>query len=72
MARFLITVRGEAGPTVRSALENVDVTVEENVTLLRGDLSDSAALYGVLRQLQDLGIEIIEVRREEPSDKRSR
>jgi hypothetical protein len=64
MTRFVITVRGEAGPTVRSALENVDVSVEENVTLLRAELVDRAAFNGLLQQLQDLGIEIIEVRRD--------
>jgi hypothetical protein len=65
MTRFVITVRGEAGPTVRSVLDNVELTVEENVTVLRGDLSDRAAFNGLVQQLQDLGIEIIEVRREE-------
>jgi hypothetical protein len=64
MTRFVITIRGEAGPTVRSIFENFDVAVAENVTVLRGDLADSAAFNGLIQQLQDLGIEIIEVRRD--------
>jgi hypothetical protein len=67
MTRFVVTVRGEAGPTVRAALENFEVAVGENVTVLRCDLVDNAALYGLLQQLQDLGIEIMEVRREAES-----
>ncbi len=72
MARYVVIVRGEAGPTVRSALENFDVSVEENVTVLRCDLVDSAALYGLLQQLQELGIEIVEVRREEQRNQSTR
>ena len=64
MTRFVITVQGEAGPHVRAALDGIDVTVEENVTLIEGDLTDRAAFNGLLQQLQDLGIEILEVRRE--------
>jgi hypothetical protein len=65
MAQFVITVRGEAGPTVRAALDEVDVTVGDNVTVLRADLADQAALHGLLHQLRDFGIGIIEVRRED-------
>jgi len=31
-------------------------------TLLRGELIDQSALYGVLRKIQDFGIELIELR----------
>jgi hypothetical protein len=67
MTRFVITVRGEAGPTVRAALANFDVAVGENVTVLRCDLVDNAALYGLMQQLQDLGIEVMEVTRDDQS-----
>jgi hypothetical protein len=65
MARFVITLRGAVGPAMRSALADVGMTVEENVTLLRGDLADRAALNGVLDQLHGFGTEILEVRRED-------
>ena len=32
-------------------------------TKLRGDIMDQAALYGVLRTINDLGVELISVRR---------
>jgi hypothetical protein len=67
MDPYVIKVYGEAGPTVRAAFEDFDVTVEDNVTVLRGDIGDRAALYGLLQRLQDFGIEILEVRRETPT-----
>jgi hypothetical protein len=36
-------------------------------TLLIGSLEDQSALYGVLAHLEALGLELIEVRRLEPS-----
>jgi hypothetical protein len=72
MTRFVVTVRGEAGPTVRAALENFDVAVGENITVLRCDLVDNAALYGLMQQLQDLGIEIMEVKRDEQCNEPTR
>jgi hypothetical protein len=47
-------------------MADLEVAVEENVTLLRADLLDRAAFDGLLQQLHDLGLEIIEVRREPP------
>ena len=67
MGRYVIKVCGEAGPTVRAVFDDFDITVHENVTVLRGDIGDRAALYGVLQRLQDFGIEILEVRRETPT-----
>jgi hypothetical protein len=64
VTNYVITVRGAAGPTVRSVLADLDLSVEEDVTVLRADLVDTAAFNGLVRQLQDLGIEIMEIRRE--------
>jgi hypothetical protein len=60
---FAVVVRGRAGKVVRSAFDDLDLQIEGDNTVLRGDL-DQAALHGVLQKLQDYGIEIIEVRRE--------
>ncbi len=32
-----------------------------NTTVLRGDFKDQAALYGVLRRVQELGMELVSV-----------
>ena len=59
-----ITIRGAAGATVRAAFEEFDFEVSRSGrwTRLRADLSDQAALHGVLERMRDLGVEIIEVR----------
>jgi hypothetical protein len=38
-----------------------DLTVAE--TVLRGEIADQAELHGILARLQDLGCELLEVRR---------
>jgi hypothetical protein len=59
-----ITIRGAAGATVRAAFEEFEFEVSRSGrrTRLRADLSDQAALHGVLERMRDLGVEIIEVR----------
>lgn len=43
--------------------EALEVHQEENhLTILRGEFADQAALFGVLRRIQDLGIGLISVR----------
>jgi hypothetical protein len=39
------------------------VVAEPAVTVLTGVLPDQSALFGVLARLQDLGLELIELRR---------
>jgi hypothetical protein len=68
MNHFVIIIRGEAGPTVRAAFEDFDITVADGTTVLRGQLIDRAALYGLLQRLQDFGIEILEVRTDGPGN----
>jgi hypothetical protein len=61
---YVITVRGVAGPTVRSAFADLQLTTVGEQTVMRGVLPEQAALHGVLQRLQNLCIEIVEVRRE--------
>jgi hypothetical protein len=68
MDPFVITLRGEAGPVVTGAFAEFEISVEPNMTVLKGELPDQAALHGVLDRIKDLGIEIIEVRREGTTD----
>jgi len=61
---YLITVRGAAGPWVRAAFEDTEVSVVGDTTVLRRTATDQAALYGLLRRIQELGLELLGVRRE--------
>ncbi len=59
---YQIRVTGEFGRRHRMAFEDLDVTVSQGQTVLCGRLPDQAALYGVLRRLEDLGLEIVDIR----------
>jgi len=60
----VITVRGIAGPGVRAFFDDTEVSVAGDTTVLRRPEADQAALYGLLRRIQDLGLELIDVHRE--------
>ena len=59
---YELRFRGEADATIRAAFPDFEVTVGTGATSLRGRLSDQAALHGVLDRIQDLGLELLEVR----------
>jgi hypothetical protein len=65
--RYRIRVRGRLGPTMRSAFPALRARVSGGDTVLTGALPDRAALYGVLTQLEALGLELLEVRRLPPA-----
>jgi len=62
LSKYEITLRGEAGPTVRHAFAGFSVEVADGRTVLCGALPDQAALHGALDRIRDLGLELIEVR----------
>ena len=41
----------------------MDATLACGDTVLRGEVRDQAALYGLLERIQALGLELVEVRR---------
>ena len=41
-------------------------SVETNETILSGQVVDQAALYGILNQIQSLGLTLLSVLREQP------
>jgi hypothetical protein len=61
---IVVTVRGSAGPTVRAAFGDLQLTVVGSTTELRGSGSDQATLHGILQRAQDLGLEVVEVHHE--------
>jgi hypothetical protein len=64
--RYQIRVRGELGRTIRAAFPALRAQAQGQDTVLTGTLADQAALYGVLAQVEALGLELLEVRRESP------
>ncbi|MDA0164352.1 hypothetical protein OM076_29045 [Solirubrobacter ginsenosidimutans] len=60
---YEIRVRGRLGPTLLEAFPSLAAEPSEGETVLAGALPDQSALYGVLRQLEALGLELVEVRR---------
>jgi hypothetical protein len=59
---YEIRVRGHLGPRMLRAFEALSAQPEGEDTLLRGVLSDQAALYGVIARLETLGLELVEIR----------
>lgn len=68
MTRYEITIEGTVGPVVASAMEGFAVEpTAHGRSLLVGEVSDQAALYGFLDRLHDLHVEIFALRRLEVS-----
>ena len=60
---FEIRVAGLIPQDVLEEIEDIRVTIEPVVTTLRGPVMDQTALHAVINRLQNLGLELIEVRR---------
>jgi hypothetical protein len=65
--RYRIRVRGRLGPTIRCAFPALQAQARGGDTVLTGPLRDRAALYGVLAEIEALGLELLEVRRLPPA-----
>ena len=64
--RYHIRVRGRMGKTIRCAFPALQARASGGDTVLTGPLCDRAALYGVLAEIEALGLELLEVRRLPP------
>ena len=62
---YQIRIRGRLGQTMRRAFPALHAETHGEDTLLAGALADQAALFGVLTQVETLGLELVEVRRRE-------
>jgi hypothetical protein len=65
--RYQVRVRGRLGRTMRGAFPALDAQADGEDTVMAGVLADQAALHGVLAQIEALGLELLEVRRESPA-----
>jgi hypothetical protein len=62
MQNYEIEVRGRLGPTLKGAFPALTVERKGSDTVLCGTLPDQAALFGVLHQIEALGLELLGVR----------
>ena len=60
---YEIRVRGLLGGMLLGAFPDLSAQAHGTETVLTGPLADQAALYGVLAQIEALGLELLEVHR---------
>ena len=63
---YMIRIRARLGATALSAFPAMESEVRGGETVLTGSLEDQSAVYGVLAQLEALGLELIELRQVGP------
>ena len=61
-ALYLIRVRGVLSETLLGAFPELEAETEDGATVLTGTIPDQPALYGVLAEIEALGLELLEVR----------
>jgi epsilon-lactone hydrolase len=59
---YEIHVRGPIGPTIMQAFPTLAASRSGPDTLLTGSLRDQSALYGVIHQLEALGLQLLAIR----------
>lgn len=59
--RYEIRVRGAVGPTMVQAFPTLAASSHGQDTSPTGSLPDQSALYGVIYQLEELGLQLLEI-----------
>ena len=75
---YTIRIKGQLGATALSAFPSMASELKGGETVLTGVLEDRSALFGVLAQIEALGLDLLELRQmragpqsPEPGDVRS-
>jgi hypothetical protein len=68
---YTIRIYGRLGATALSAFPALVHHVEDGETVLTGLLQDRSALFGVLAEIEALGLELVELRQIRPRPKSS-
>lgn len=63
MDQYEIRVRGRVTAALLARFEGLESSVEPVETVLHGPVQDQAALHGVIHLVNQLGLELVEVRR---------
>jgi hypothetical protein len=61
-ARYAIRISGHLGPMMLAAFSAMEQMEQQHCTVLTGVL-DRSALYGVLAEIDALGLDLLEIRR---------
>ena len=64
---YQITVAGRLSATLIGAFDGLTAEPSAAGTVLCGEIADQAALYGLLAQVESLGLELVDVRRTAPA-----
>jgi hypothetical protein len=59
---YTIRIKGRLGDTALSAFPTMGSELEGSETVLTGILEDRSAVFGVLAQIEALGLELLELR----------
>ena len=59
---YTIRIRGRLGATALSAFPSMESELKGGETVLTGLIEDRSALFGVLAQIEALGLDLLEVR----------
>jgi hypothetical protein len=59
---YAIRIKGRLGPTALSAFPSMACELKSGETVLTGPLIDRSALFGVLAQIEALGLDLVELR----------
>ncbi|MGX7678662.1 hypothetical protein ACSMXN_07165 [Jatrophihabitans sp. DSM 45814] len=59
---YTIRIRGQLGATALSAFPTMVSELKGSETVLTGPLADRSAVFGVLAQIEALGLELLELR----------
>jgi hypothetical protein len=62
---YTIRIRGRLGASALSAFPSMTSELQGSETVLTGWLEDRSALFGVLAQIEALGLELLELRHTE-------
>ena len=60
---YRIRIKGRLGVTALSAFPTMVSELEDRETVLTGLLEDRSAVFGVLAQIEALGLDLLELRR---------
>ena len=66
VSQYMIRIQGRLGATALSAFPALASEVRGGETVLTGPLEDQSAVYGVLAQIEALGLALIELRQVGP------
>ena len=68
---YTIRIRGRLGVTALSAFPTMVAELNDSDTVLTGVLEDQSAMFGVLAQIEALGLELLELRQVRPGPPRT-